>query len=166
MNKAQPIDRYSQVYQRYLACLTPVARLAWDVAIETGLRISDIITLKISDLAPIMHVRERKTGKIRKIYMSTQLRTRLTANAAKYHSPYCFPGHSNGHIHRDTIGRAIRHARADAQIDGIISMHSARKMYAIDLYAQYGDPDAVQSELGHEHLATTLLYIFGAHTIR
>lgn len=135
------------------------------MAIATGLRVGDIIRLKRDKIATHMLITEHKTGKQRIVTLPLSLQQRLLANADKHKSPYCLPGNSHGHLHRDTLGKMIAKAKHDAGIDGVVSMHSARKMYARRLYDESGDLELVQRALCHEHLSTTLLYIYGARLI-
>lgn len=169
MNKASPFDPSSVLYENFLISLPPAARLAWSVAIATGLRISDILRLEVSDLKPSMVVKEKKTGKLRNISIPLNLISLLKQNAKMCNSKYCFPSSRNPSkpIHRDTIAAQIEKAKQSCGItDLTISMHSARKMYAIRKFHETGDHRAVQKDLGHRHEGTTLVYIYGAREAR
>ena len=169
MNKASPFDPSSVLYENFLISLPPQARLAWSVAIATGLRISDILRLQVSDLKPSMIVKEKKTGKNRKINMPMNLIGLLQNNAKMSNSKYCFPSSKNPTkpLHRDTIAAQIEKAKKACGIEGLtISMHSARKMYAIRKFHETGDHRIVQKDLGHRHEGTTLVYIYGAREAR
>lgn len=147
----------------FLAGLHPVSRLAWDTALETGYRVSDIVRLRLENISPsgVVTLTERKTKRRRSVALSPALVSRLKTNAKR---GWCFPGDSEGHVHRDTIGRQLREAAAKVpEFKGaVISMHSARKMYAISLMDSLRDAAAVQRDLGHSNIATTLLYLYGA----
>lgn len=167
MNKASPFDPRSILYQQFLMQLHPQARLCWQVGIETGLRVSDILSMKVQDLKPQMNIKERKTGKNRTINISPVLLESLKRNAQG--SIYCFPAKDKSKpLHRDTIGAQINSAKKIVGItDFTISMHSARKMYAIRKFEEAGnDYKVVQKDLGHRHEGTTLVYIYGARIAR
>ena len=161
--RANPVNVNSAAYQTFLAGLHPVSRLAWDVALETGYRVSDIVRLRLENISPsgVVSLTERKTKRRRSVALSPALVSRLKSNAKR---GWCFPGDSEGHVHRDTIGRQLRDAAAKVpEFEGaVISMHSARKMYAIALMDRLRDAAAVQRDLGHSNIATTLLYLYGA----
>lgn len=167
MHRANPIEIDSQLYRRLVDALPPAARLAWDVAVTTGLRVSDVLQLRPDMLSrPRTAIVERKTGKWRMVNMPDTLYHRLIDHAAKYHSDWCLPAVSDPDkpMSRDVIGRQIREVARRIAPNYTISMHSARKIYAINLYRKTGDYKVVQRDLGHEHLSTTLLYIHGAPT--
>lgn len=161
--RANPINVNSAAYQMFLAGLHPVSRLAWDTALETGYRVSDVVRLRLENISSngVVTVTEKKTKRQRSVAISPALVSRLKLNAKR---GWCFPGESGGHVHRDTIGRQLRNAAAKVpEFEGaVISMHSARKMYAISRMDRLRDAAAVQRDLGHSNIATTLLYLYGA----
>ena len=168
MKRPNPIDPASELYSDMKENMSPRLRLAWDVAEETGLRVSDIIKLKAKNIHPGgIVVKESKTGKTRWVFPSDDLVHRLKLAADLGESQYCFPSpHDPGKpISRDTLGKEIRTLRKNLKIpdEFIISMHSARKNYAIDLLKKSnGDVALVQKALRHSKLETTLLYLYGA----
>ena len=58
---------YKQQYQHILAALTPENRLALEISLATGLRISDVLNLRTKDIKPKVTIRELKTGKKRQV---------------------------------------------------------------------------------------------------
>ena len=116
-----------------------------------------------------MTVKEKKTGKYRNISMPLNLIELLKQNGRKSNSQFCFPSSKDPMkpIHRDTIAAQIEKAKNACGIKDItISIHSARKMYAIRKFHETGDHRAVQKDLGHRHEGTTLVYIYGAREAR
>lgn len=168
MKKANPIDPQSDLYKDFRDALPAVARLAWDTAVETGLRVSDVLQIRPEMLKAKMPVCERKTGKWRIVNLSPELIRRLRANADIRHSPWCFsaPTDAMRPLSRDTLGAMLRRVNDRIAPNYVLAMHSARKIYAINLYRRTGDYSAVQRDLQHEHLATTLIYIHGAPVAR
>lgn len=168
MKCANPIDPASDLYRDYRDALTPIARLAWDTAVLTGLRVSDVLQLRPETLRKDMTVLERKTGKWRDIHLTDDLIRRLKQSSAVRSSPYCFPSATDFDrpMSRDTIGDMLHRVNIALAPQYTLSMHSARKIYAINLYRRTGDYNAVQRDLGHKHLSTTLLYIHGAPMAR
>lgn len=166
MTRPNPIDPNSDLYKAFTSAMSPRLRLAWDLAEETGLRVSDIINLKAKNIHPEgIAVKERKTGKARWVTPSVDLVNRLHEAAKSHKSEYCFPSpwKRKNHIHRDTLGKELRAICDKLETDWVLSMHSARKNYAIHYYqTHHYDPVAVQHELRHDRLETTLLYLFGA----
>ena len=169
MKKANPIEIDSALYRKFVNALPPTARLAWDVAVCTGLRVSDVLQLRPDMLSRgRTAIVERKTGKWRSIHMPDSLYDRLIDHAALHKSDWCFPAatDSDKPMSRDVIGAQLRRVNRLVAPQYTLSMHSARKIYAINLYRKTGDYNAVQRDLGHEHLSTTLIYIHGAPMAR
>lgn len=169
MKKANPIEIDSALYRKFVNALPPTTRLAWDVAICTGLRVSDVLQLRPDMLSRgRTAIVERKTGKWRSIPMPDSLYDRLIDHAALHNSDWCFPAATDTDkpMSRDVIGAQLRRVNRLVAPQYTLSMHSARKIYAINLYRRTGDYNAVQRDLGHEHLETTLIYIHGAPMAR
>lgn len=141
---------------RLLRQLSDPARLAVEIAADTGLRISDILSIRSADVAPTMRIVERKTGKARTV----SLRQETLAHArayARYAGEYLIDRD------RSTIYRQVRTA---AQALGLanVSMHSIRKYYARKYCRAHGLA-ATQRELQHDYLSTTLIYLIDEEDI-
>lgn len=67
-------------------------------------------------------------------------------------------GNPDKPIHRTTVYRAIKKAASNYVQN--ITPHSARKVFAVDLFQRTGDIGRVQEALRHDYLSTTLLYAF------
>lgn len=159
-----PIDPTSELWHILRVTIhrqNPDALLAFEIAQETGLRVSDIIRLKTPTRRKFSVI-ERKTKKPRTVELSPELFSRLKARGGEY----IFPGKSEGyHLHRDTIGHALKRAARALKLPEGFGMHSARKMYALDLFEKTGNLFSVQSALNHAHSDTTLRYLFLARPL-
>ena len=135
--------------------------LALRIALETGMRIDDVLRLKWDDFyAPQKFMFfAKKTGKKGKKRISKDLYSRLTQKRAK-NQKFVFPGRKPGkHRTRQAVWRDVKKAAEAASINGQLSPHSARKTYAVELRKEKGLP-AVQKELQHSNRETTMLYAF------
>ena len=133
-----------------LKVLPPAAALAVRISADTGLRVSDVLSIRCGDLQSTMKVRERKTGKQRTIHLKP-----ATLKACK-----AFAAHGEDKlipVNRSTIYRQIRAAAAELGYTHI-SMHSIRKYYARQYCRAHGLA-ATQREMQHNYLSTTLLYV-------
>ena len=149
-----------------LATMLPVNRLAVQVSLATGLRISDVLSLKTETVQRTArpYVRDSKTGKNHRIYITAELRTRLLAQAG---SIWVFEGRLDPKKHRtrQTVYKDMEHAVAVVkraqQVDRgkSISPHSARKCAAVRAY-QRGGLEAARAMLVHDpdHPMVTMLY--------
>lgn len=140
-----------------LRLLRPANALALELALDTGLRISDVLSLRTAQIgSQRLTVRERKTGKIRRVYLRRSLWERLRASAG---SLYVFEGRDSPDKHRtrQAVWKDVKRA-AKAMRCKHVSCHTARKVYAVDIYRRKG-LTAAQAALGHDRIETTLIYL-------
>lgn len=140
-------------------------RLVWDVGVATGLRISDVLSLKTEQLGErktTLSVREIKTGKLRKVKLPVTLASDLRSFAGEvwvFESPV----KKGRPLSRSGAYRGVRRAAYASGIETPVGTHSARKTYAQELYDSTGDAEAVRRELKHNSIGTTMLYIHGVN---
>lgn len=139
-----------------LRLLMPANRLAIEVGLATGLRIGDILSLR-PPLRQRMTVREHKTGKSRRIYLSKSLLQRLQAQQGVQ---WVFPGTLDARKHRcrQTVYKDVKRAAKALRLDYVCAPHSTRKTFAVDLYRREGFA-AVQRALNHDSAAVTAIYL-------
>ena len=137
----------------------------------TGFRVEDIAASKRLDWDWINHtvtIRERKTGKVRTVKMDTLTQasaycTEMEGYWRKPFSEWFLPSRrpkNSGHISRATIWRAWKRAIRAAGLEGKgYTIHSLRKAYAVELFKRTGSLEAVQRDLNHERIGTTLIYL-------
>ena len=139
-----------------LAALTPDNALVMRVALHTGLRVGDILSLKTDSLAPRFWVTESKTGKRRQVGLPEPLLSDLRRNAGER---WVFPGRKPGkHRSRQAVWKDVKRAARALRLPQNVGPHSARKVYAVDLLAKYGDIERVRRALNHSGLGVTLIY--------
>lgn len=143
-----------------LRLLMPTNALVIETALQTGLRVSDVLALRSDKLRQRMTVKERKTGKGRRIYLSADLLRRLQRQSG---SVYVFPNTLDPFRPRcrQTVWKDVKRAAKALRVDYNAAPHSARKSYAVDLYRREGF-QAVQRALQHDNPATTMLYLASA----
>jgi len=133
----------------------------FDLACESGLRISDILNLKVKDVSKNpMTIHEKKSKRSRTIKISDELFKKLEWQAAAGRpNDYVFNSHhKNGvPLHRSTIHRRIKKAIMTLKFDA--SAHSARKLYAQNIFSETGSVEAVQKALNHHRTDTTRAYL-------
>lgn len=139
-------------------CLTEGEWLPLWLALETGLRIGDVVKLKRENLKPDgLHYRAQKTRKQGVAQVSAELRRRLPARGKwLFPSPY----KKGEHITRQCAWARIKRAakRAGLNPEGV-SPHSLRKVFAVELYREKGF-EAVKKALQHANALTTEVYSF------
>jgi integrase len=140
----------------------------WELGISTGLRISDLLTLRPMDISSCRFtITEKKTGTVRSIKLPIDTYCLLKGYSALKRlkgSDYLFYRTYKGiEIHdmpmsRQWAWRIISRTASKMGLESI-GTHSMRKIYACGLFRRCGSLKAVQDELGHKDLATTLLYL-------
>lgn len=139
-----------------LAALMPQNRLIVRVMMHTGLRVSDVLLLRTDALKQRMSVREAKTGKVRRVYIPSDLLSSILAQAGP---EWAFPGRKPGtHKTRQAVWRDIKRAAIAFRLPCNAAPHSLRKYYGVQLMQKYGDLEKVRKVLGHENPETTMLY--------
>ncbi len=148
-----------------LAALMPQNALALRVSRATGLRISDVLSLKTAQVSKgsRMTVRELKTGKTRRITIPSGLRLEMLASAGRL---WAFEGRNDWRKHRTRqavnkdLARAAKLFRASGVVarGQSISPHTMRKAYAVDEFDRTGDLHAVQQKLNHDDPEITMIY--------
>lgn len=136
--------------------------------IYTGLRISDILNLKIKDVRnkDFIKIKAQKTRKIVKVEISEELKTELKSFVKdKKGNEYLIRTTKtldneiiNEPISATQAYRIMKEVQHRAKIKDNLGTHSLRKTYAYYLY-QNNDISVVQGALQHENQLDTLRYI-------
>lgn len=98
-----------------------------------------------------MEITEHKTGKQRTVHLPAALLWECRLYASLHRGERLID------CDRSTIYRAV-HQMSERLGWAHISAHSVRKLYARTYARKYG-AEAAQRELGHDSLATTMLYL-------
>lgn len=142
-----------------LYALTPTNRLVCIVALETGLRIGDILAFRTSDLKKgSFTITEQKTKKKRRIRLRESIKKELLRQAG---AVYVFEHRTdpNKHRSRQAVYVDLKRACKLFRIKGLnIGTHSLRKAYAVDLFKKSGSISKVKSALNHDSEIVTYLY--------
>lgn len=135
----------------------------------TGLRVSEAVSLKVSDLdrdRKVIRVRGGKGNKDRQVMFSDALREVLVAYWRwKQPAEWLFPGKQPGsHISRETVFDTCRNAARRAGIDKPVHPHSLRHAFATHLLDDGVNLVVIQALLGHANLKTTARYLHVSDT--
>ena len=143
--------------EHVLAALTPQNALIMRTLLHTGMRLSDVLALKTDQLKPSGWYTEGKTGKRRRFGLPAELLEAIKAQAGP---EWAFPGLSarGGHKTRQAVWKDVKRASRAFRLPQNVGPHSARKIYAVDLMAKYGDIERVRRALNHESSTVTALY--------
>ncbi|MCI2257104.1 site-specific integrase [Domibacillus sp. PGB-M46] len=131
--------------------------------INSGLRISDIIGLRVMDVrnTDYLRIKEKKTSKVRKIRMTGALKQEIEKYTRQMaDSDLLFPSRKGkGPIGRETAWRVVNSAARACDIGGSIGTHTMRKTFGYHFYQQTKDVAMLQQIFGHSAPSVTLRYI-------
>lgn len=139
-------------------------RAAMEIAYAGGLRLNEVLHLKLTDIdSQKMLIRvEQGKGKVdRNVMLSASLLETLRAYW-KERKPrgWLFPGHPPTRpLNATVIQRAFKAAKQAAQIAKPVSFHSLRHSFATQLLESGVNVRTIQALLGHRSLGTTQRYM-------
>lgn len=139
-------------------------RLLLRTAYACGLRVSELVRLRVSDIDSarmVLVVREGKGGKDRLLPLSPRLLEELRTYWRKYRpTDWLFPGKTgSGHLSGSAVQRVCHQAVLACGFRKKVSMHTLRHSYATHLLEAGTDLVTLQRLLGHGHLSTTARYL-------
>lgn len=143
------------------AASNPKARLALELLYSSGMRLSELVNIKVNDIEPaekLAWVRSGKGNKDRMIILSD----RFIKNLQKYlqknpDQGYLFSARTEK-ISPRTIQKIVATASEKAGIKKKVSPHTLRHSFATHLLEAGVDIRKIQELLGHADLSTTQIY--------
>lgn len=164
MNFVQPIrdPEYIRVIKRFLKEKSERNYMLFLTGINSGLRISDILKLRVSDVKKsYFNIKEQKTGKAKRIAITPALQREFKAYIeGKEDHEYLFKSREgiNKPIGRSMAYKILREAAEYVSLEGI-GTHTLRKTFGYHFYKQYKDPALLQEIFNHSSEDITLRYI-------
>lgn len=132
------------------------------MAYGMGLRVSELVNLKISDIdSKRMQVliSQSKGKKDRYVNLPESLLHLLRKYYIQYKPKYyLFEGQNSGKYSVRSVQQVFKNAMKKAKINKKIGIHGLRHSYATHLIEQGTDIRFVQELLGHKDLKTTMIY--------
>jgi|TARA_R110002072_G_scaffold302978_1_gene490615 integrase/recombinase XerD len=159
-----PVVLSVEEVQRFFAALVSFKhRMILMTAYSAGLRISEALNLKVTDLDSermVIRVEQGKRKKDRYTILSPVLLDMLRNYwwAARPVS-YLFPGRRQDRpVGVSTVQRACQDARARAGLEKAVTPHTLRHCFATHLLEAGTDVRVLQELLGHANIRTTAIY--------
>ncbi len=157
------------------AASAPKYKAAFATAYGAGLRVSEVVALKVGDIDSermLLRVERGKGGKDRHAMLSPQLLKLLRAwwregrrRSLLLRGGWLFPGRNPVEpLSARQLCRVVRAAAQAAGINKSVSPHTLRHSFATHLLEQGVDVRVIQTLLGHAKLDTTALYTRVANT--
>jgi integrase len=164
MNKVEPI-RETRDIEAMKKALSGRNKLMFVMGVSFGLRISDLLALKIGDLRgkDFFIIGEEKTKKKRKITLSDTVKEEI-AKLDGADNDYVFQSRQGGNkpISRVQAYRILKEAAKRAGIldkIGSIGCHSLRKTFGYQIHKKGVDITRLMAIFGHSSPEITLAYI-------
>ncbi|CAA7627416.1 tyrosine-type recombinase/integrase [Magnetospirillum sp. SS-4] len=148
---------------RFLAAVPSLRnRTALTTAYAGGLRVSEVVGLKVADIDSgrmLIRVEQGKGGKDRNVMLSVQL-LGILRDYWRLAKPrhWLFPGREGRPIETNVLHGACQVACAIAGIDKRVTVHTLRHSFATHLLEAGTDIRIIQVLLGHSNLLTTARY--------
>lgn len=146
--------------------MLPENRAAIRLALATGLRISDALSLKKADLKKAMDgdghisVFEQKTGKKRRVFIGKKLQRELKALPSNSSYVFAHRFDKQKHRTREAVYKDLCRAADALRLDGVVAPHSARKSYTVEYMRAGHNLLEAQRLLRHSKESVTVIYAF------
>jgi integrase/recombinase XerD len=139
------------------------SRVALTTAYATGLRLSEVVALKVGAIDSkrmVVRVEQGKGGKDRYAMLSVQLLGILRSYWRRTRPrDWLFPGRNPERpINPKMLAAACQAASEAAGLSKRVTVHTLRHSFATHLLESGTDLRIIQALLGHNHLTTTALY--------
>ena len=150
----------------------PKHKLLLKLAYSSGLRVSELVSLKWQDIdldRGLLRIRQGKGKKDRVSILSKKMevwiRDYKESNLYIEENDYLFPGQlGQKHLHIRTAQKIFEMAVLKSGIQKKVSIHSLRHAFATHMLEQGTDIRYIQFLLGHKNLKTTQIYTHVART--
>lgn len=140
-------------------------RLMIELMYSAGLRVSELINLRIRDLEldkGYGFVRAGKGNKDRLFILSSKLKDKITNLINKEcleSNGLLFVSNRNKKYHAKSLQLIVKNATKKAKIEKRVSCHTLRHSFATHLIENGYDVSQVQGLLGHKSPETTMVYV-------
>jgi integrase/recombinase XerD len=159
-----PVILSAEEVVRFFAAVPSLKlRTALMTAYAAGLRVSEVIGLRVTDIDSdrmLIRVEQGKGHRDRYVMLSAQLLVVLRAYWQEVRPKHwLFPGRDgNRPLAPATLHVVCRNARKVAKLGKAASVHTLRHSFATHLLEAGTDIRTIQVLLGHQHLSTTARY--------
>ncbi len=164
MNSVMPVRSLDKIKElkKYFRGRSDRDYLLFLTGINTGLRISDILQLRVRDVqGTYLAIKEQKTGKRKYIFIKPELRKVFRKYCKdKDNQEYLFKSRSgnNKPIGRSMAYKIMRQAADHCGLEHI-GTHTLRKTFGYHLYRQTKDVGMLMELFGHANQGITMRYL-------
>ncbi len=149
---------------RLISTLTNLKhKLAIMLIYSSGLRVSEVVSLLISDIQidrRVIHIKDGKGRKDRYVVLAETIIPFLEAYRKEYRpSCWLFEGQYGGKYSCRSLQNVFSLAKEKSKIDPYATLHTLRHSYATHCLENGHNLKTIQEALGHKSLKTTELYL-------
>ncbi len=161
---AEPIKNKKDIkaIEEYLKEHNKRDYVLWVLGLNSGLRVSDIVGLNVSDVADKTHITvvEKKTQKRKSFYINNKLKGVLDSytKGRNPDEPLFIAKHGK-RLNRGEVYRFINRACKELKIMVNVGTHTMRKSFGYHHYQKYKDAVILQKIFNHSSQRITLMYI-------
>lgn len=171
MEYVEPIKEIEQIHAMKEILYSHSKRdlLFFVLGINTGIKISELLSLKVEDvwdgeqMKEFLSLTDKKTGAKRSYYLNSSVHNALESYLSGIHfqgCDYLFKSQKNNlPITRQQAYRVINHAAQEAGIAGNIGTHTLRKTFGYHAYRKGIAISIIMEIYQHHSPAETLHYI-------
>ena len=132
------------------------------VIYSCGLRVSELINIKINDIdnnRMVIHIRKGKGNKDRQVQLTNQVLELLRKYYKKFLPvKYLITGQNGGKYSTTSVQKIIKNSALKAGIYKKVTPHTLRHSFATHLLENGTDIRFIQTILGHSDIKTTQIY--------
>ena len=161
---AEPIKSKKDIkaVEQYLKEHNERDYVIWVLGLNSGLRVSDIVGLNVSDVVDKTHITiiEKKTQKRKSFYINDKLKKVLKSFTKNRNlDEPLFIGKQGRRLDRKQVYRFLIDACNKIGIKSKVSTHTMRRTFGYHHYQQYKDAVILQKIFNHSSQRITLMYI-------
>lgn len=164
MKKVDAICSFEDIEQisQYLRKQSLRDHLLFRLGVNLGLRVSDLLTLKVEDLKgkDRLIVKDEKQGRSYEFLLSESLKEEIAYFIGNREDGLLFRSrNSGGKLTRQRVYLILRRAAEGAEVDCAIGTHTLRKTFGFWAYQKGTSIESIRRFFGHATVGVTLRYI-------
>ena len=161
---AEPIKSKKDIkaVEQYLKEHNERDYVIWVLGLNSGLRVSDIVGLNVSDVVDKTHISiiEKKTQKRKSFYINDKLKKVLKSfTKGRSLGEPLFLGKQGKRLDRKQVYRFLIDTCNKVGVKAKVSTHTMRRTFGYHHYQQYKDAVILQKIFNHSSQRITLMYI-------